>query len=185
MAIAYKIDNGFLAGPVEVPEGRPAPAGHTFVPPPAVDAGKAAQFRSGRWVAVPLERKLMTDKAAAQASPEDKKAAEDRIDREASDFRAAYISNGVGQQTTYLRKEAEARDVRNGGAGPHPYLDAEATALDITTAELADKVIADAEIWDTVNTQIESLRRKAKTQVKAATLKSEIDAVFPIQWPQS
>lgn len=184
MPTAYKIENGYLAGSVEVPDGRPAPPLHTFVTPPVVGQGQAVKFRSGRWIADSLERKALADRNANVPSLASRREAKERIDREAATARERFITAIPGQEATYLRKETEARDVLSGGAGPHPYLDAEAVALEMTVTALAQEVVDQAAAWDAANVRIEALRRSAKIAVDAAQTNTDMEALFPLAWPR-
>lgn len=91
-----------------------------------------------------------------------------QIDARAGAFRCRFITVVPGQEMTYLRKEAEARDVLAGGHGPWPMLEATAAALDQPIAELAQEIVKRSDDWTALGAGIEALRLGAKAAVTAA-----------------
>lgn len=90
------------------------------------------------------------------------------VDAEAGAFRCRFITVVPGQEMTYLRKEAEARDLLASGAGPWPMLAATAAALDQPIAELAQEIVKRSDEWTALGAGIEALRLGAKAAVTAA-----------------
>ena len=80
------------------------------------------------------------------------------IDSQAEAVRNLFITPGSGQALTYMRKEAEARAYVADNNAATPVLVAEATARSMTVAALAAEVIAAADLWAIVGSQIEGLR---------------------------
>lgn len=97
----------------------------------------------------------------------------DSIDKAAEAARLRYISGGFGQETTYARKEAQAREWQDSGFSGEapPFIAAEADALGIDRQALALQVIALADFWGGEKApQIEATRRKWKVAVQSAGL---------------
>lgn len=115
---------------------------------------------------------LSRDLAALQA------AACAEIDAAAEAARSAIATPGALQALTYGRKEAEARNMAAGGAGPHILLEAEAAATGVTVAALAATVIAAADAWLVVAARIEAARLVAKASVRAAQSPAAIRAAM-------
>ncbi|WP_431854356.1 hypothetical protein [Azospirillum sp.] len=106
-----------------------------------------------------------------------------RINAEAGQKRARYITQAVGQEGTYVQKAAEARAFLAGGAGPFPYLAAEAEHTpDATVASIATLVAATETAWTAINAGIEGRRRGALVAVAAAGNVAAVAALFPIAW---
>lgn len=150
------------------------PATQALVPPVEPVPAEATEYL---WeVRARTTEELAAELAAAKA------AAIIRINREAGEQRARYITVTPGQEGTYLEKRDEARRVLAGEAGPSPYLEAEAAAVGVTVAELAATVSATADAWTAVNARIEGRRKAAGQSVATAASMAEVDAVFPISW---
>ncbi|HYD29185.1 hypothetical protein [Brevundimonas sp.] len=129
--------------------------------------------------------------ALAVYSPADKPVddvagwAVERINREAGAQRGAHITVAVGQEATYLAKQAEAARFAAGGGGVFPYLDAEAEATGATRAEVAAVVLATAEAWTVLNARIEGRRRGLLVATEAARVAGDVAAIralFPLTW---
>jgi hypothetical protein len=112
-----------------------------------------------------------------------KKDAIDRVNREAGEQRAAHITVTTGQEGTYIAKQAEAERWQAGGAGPFPYLDAEAEATNSSVSDVAALVLATAAAWTMLNAGIEGRRRGALVAIDAAQSIEAVEAAFPIAWP--
>ncbi len=97
-----------------------------------------------------------------------KAAAVDLINARVGELRAQHITVTVGQSATYLSKQGEAVRHANGDAGPFPYLQAEAAALDASLVDVAELVGATAAAWTEINADLEARRRAALEAVKAA-----------------
>ena len=106
----------------------------------------------------------------------------DKVDAEAEDVRARYITLGAGQAMTYLTKEAEATAYLADNTAPTPFLTAEAAATSTTVAALAAVVHARAVAWQTIGSKIEAARMGAKAAITAATNLAEIAAARVIDW---
>lgn len=104
------------------------------------------------------------------------------IDAAAGAFRCQFITDVPGQELTYLRKEAEARDQLAGGAGPWPMLEAAAEALERPIAELAAEIVVRADAWTMLGAAIEGRRLAAKAAVRAAGDKAGKEAAAEVDW---
>lgn len=102
-----------------------------------------------------------------------------KIDSRAEEVRLLFITPGAGQAMSYQRKEAEARAFLAGGVAPTPFLDAEVDALlgTQTKTQVAETVVAQADTWLAVGSQIELIRRRAKTLINAAAGVAEVRAI--------
>ncbi|MHB1053463.1 MAG: hypothetical protein ACYCZT_10400 [Thiobacillus sp.] len=106
-------------------------------------------------------------------------AAKTAIDAEAGAARARYITVVIGQEATYMLKEAQARAHKSAGypsatVADYPMVEAEAKALHgaaPTAAQIqsaADGIIAQADAWIAKAAQIERARIAGKRAVGAA-----------------
>ena len=112
-----------------------------------------------------------------------KAAAVERINREAGDERARYITVTTGQSATYIEKQKEAERYAAGSDGPFYYLEAEAEATGDTVEAVAALVLETADAWTRLNAAIEGKRRGALVAVDKATTAEEVEAIFPVAWP--
>ncbi|RMB11907.1 hypothetical protein [Eilatimonas milleporae] len=117
----------------------------------------------------------------------EKRAACYRVDRIAGAQRSYIISDGYGQEMTYLMKEAEARACLADPAplaGAYPMLAAE---IGITGADLtavATAVAARADVCKTRIAAIEATRLTTKAVINAATDLTAIEAAIDAaDWP--
>lgn len=101
------------------------------------------------------------------------------IDAEAGAARARYITVAAGQEATYMLKEAQARSYKAAGyptasVSDYPMVDAEAKAINGATPDAAqiqaaaDAIIAQADAWIGLASQIERVRIAGKRAVSAA-----------------
>jgi hypothetical protein len=106
------------------------------------------------------------------------------IDVLAGEARTRYITDVPGQQAVYIKKLEEARAYLLFGptfaAGtPGPHLVAEAAALGITAAVLAQNVETLGTYWqNTISPAIEAARIQGKAAVNAATTNSAVAAAL-------
>lgn len=115
-----------------------------------------------------------------------KAAAVERVNREAGEARARYITVAVGQGGTYLEKTREARAYLSDTAPDpihYPYLSAEAEHTSQAMDTVARSVAAASDAWIPVNARIEGLRQGALTSIRGAGSPMAVAAVFPIDWP--
>lgn len=105
------------------------------------------------------------------------------VDVAAETLRLRFLTPGAGQAMTYTRKEAEARAWTADAAAPVPFLTAEAQARQMTLADLAAEVIAQADAWVTVGAAIEAIRMSAKADVAAAATLGAIVGAANVAWP--
>lgn len=107
-----------------------------------------------------------------------------KIDREAGEFRARFITSIPGQETTYRLKEDEAVAWEEGASDPadFPYLREEAAAKGTTIAALAGLVLGIAAQWRFLNPRIEAARTAAKDAVVAATTFESKQAAADVDW---
>lgn len=123
---------------------------------------------------------LAADVLAAQAD------AVARVNREAGEARARFITVTIGQEGTYLDKgnEADAFLVDEAPTpAKYPYLYAEAEATGQSVQDVAVLVQLTAQAWRPINARIEGLRQGALKAVKDAGTTADVAAVFPINWP--
>jgi hypothetical protein len=104
------------------------------------------------------------------------------IDAAAELVRGKFVTNTPGQMATYLEKEAEARSVLTDAATPTVFLALEAAALGKDIVDLAQEVVAQADMWRPIGARIEAARRKAKTDLAAAPHLAAIAAAISIDW---
>lgn len=94
------------------------------------------------------------------------------IDRAAGAARARHITTSPGQESTYIAKGQEAERYIADGApadtAPYVMLTAEAGALGITVADLADQVIATRAAWLQLAGAVEAARLGGKAAVEGA-----------------
>jgi hypothetical protein len=106
--------------------------------------------------------------------------AERRVDELAGQTRLKYISTSPGQDATYTAKLKDAEAYIAAGypenASAYKWIAAEATHTQMTTAQVADRIIASATLWITVGAEIEGARQAAKVAIKAALTVAEIRA---------
>lgn len=88
------------------------------------------------------------------------------VDHVAEKLRQRFGTTLAGQQGIYAAKEMQARDFKAGGAGPWPYLEAEAAARQMPIEELAAEILAAA--GASLMPRIEGWRVAAKAKVRAA-----------------
>jgi len=92
------------------------------------------------------------------------------------------FNNTPRQVATYREKEAEARAVLADPDTPTLFLTIEADEMGITVQDLAQEVVAQADLWRPIGAKIEALRRKANARLAAATNVAEIAAAAQINW---
>ena len=96
----------------------------------------------------------------------------DAIDQAAGQARARHITTSPGQESTYIAKGQEAERYIADGApadtAPYVMLTAEAGALGITVADLADQVIATRAAWLQLAGAVEAARLGGKAAVEGA-----------------
>lgn len=94
------------------------------------------------------------------------------IDQAAGQARARHITTSPGQESTYIAKGQEAERYIADGApadtAPYVMLTAEAGALGITVADLADQVIATRTAWLHLAGAVEAARLGGKAAVEGA-----------------
>lgn len=106
-----------------------------------------------------------------------------KIDAGAGATRLLFITDIPGQQTTYKRKEEQARAYLVDQGGTYPLLEAEATATDRTVADLVAEVVAIADYWIALDDAIEAARRGAKHALKSASTLDTKRAASIVDWP--
>lgn len=94
------------------------------------------------------------------------------IDDISESTRLRFITPGAGQAMTYEAKFREATRPDE----PRPLITAEAEALEISVAEVAQTVITAHTLWQQVGSRIEALRLKAKRDIREATTVAEMHA---------
>lgn len=150
-------------------------------PKPWIDGAYA--IVDGSWrvldelaIAEALDAELQVARAAAIT----------RINVEAGQRRAAYITVTTGQEVTYITKEREAKEylaAETPSPADYPYLAAEAAALGVQLAALAVTVASTSAAWHEINVGIEAVRVSACDRVKKAADVAAVDSIFPVAWP--
>lgn len=95
----------------------------------------------------------------------------EKIDREAEQVRALFITNTPSQPAVYLQKESEARAYMENpdiDDAEIPNIAREAVRTGTTKAEVAANILALAQQWRQISAEIEDLRLAAKDAVRAA-----------------
>lgn len=160
--------------------------------PPADPAKVATRLPETAWEVTPDGVRVLysvTDKPPtemAAALNELKAAAVERVNREAGEARARYITVAVGQEGTYLEKSREARAYLSDPTPDpvhYPYLSAEAECTGQTVGAVALLVAATADAWTPINARIEGLRQGALVTIRTTNAPEALAAVFPINWP--
>jgi hypothetical protein len=104
--------------------------------------------------------------------------AEKRVDALAGQVRLKYISSSPGQDATYALKLKDAEAYIAAGypaeATDYKWIAAEAAHTQMTPAQVADRIIASANLWVTIGAEIEGARQAAKVAIKAAATASDI-----------
>lgn len=93
------------------------------------------------------------------------------VDAWAETARLQYITPGAGQAMTYEAKHREAL------VGDGPLLRAEAEALDLTVAEVAQSVLDAHAAWQQIGASIEATRLRAKRDIRNAETAAEMHAI--------
>jgi len=115
-----------------------------------------------------------------------------RVNAEAGQQRAKYITVTTGQEGTYVVKAEEARRFRDlpegeaATAEAFPYLSAEALCCGTTMEAVAALVLATETAWHQLNALIEGRRRGALVAIEAARQAGDlsgVESVFPVAWP--
>lgn len=96
--------------------------------------------------------------------------ANQEIDSKAEEVRLRYITPGSGQAGTYLIKERQAQEYRDGGYGsPVPIMvQAEMDATGLSGEQAADLILGQRDFWLVKAADIERERRTGKVAVDAA-----------------
>lgn len=111
-----------------------------------------------------------------------------RVDQEAEDQRARYITAGSGQAMTYQAKAEEARRFEAEASSPdganYPLLSAEVGITAPTLSEVAASVLAANAAWLVAGAVIEAKRLGAKKEITAAVdADSAREAFAQVEWP--
>lgn len=117
-------------------------------------------------------------------------AAISRVNTEAGECRAKYITVIPGQSETYLLKNTEAQLYNTAVAAgntpvpeDYPICLAEAQACNMSLADVIYLVSTTANQWKVLAAQVEGLRRGALVKISNFTTAADIDSIFPIAWP--
>lgn len=108
-----------------------------------------------------------------------------QIDHDAEAARLRFITPGAGQAMEYQATEAEARRYLIDPSGPFPFLAAEVQAqgAPATLASVAAEVVALADAWAAIGSEIKRLRRAAKLAVEVAPTAAEARQAAQVTWP--
>lgn len=107
-------------------------------------------------------------------------AAEGQIDAAASAARSRFVSDGIGQDATYLLKASQAEIYRAAGyIGDVPsYVAAEAAARGLGARAAAEIILAARDAWAVIGARIEGERIGGKIQVRGAGTAAEVNAAL-------
>ncbi|WP_277969315.1 hypothetical protein [Sphingomonas echinoides] len=106
----------------------------------------------------------------------------DFVDASAEAFCLRFLTPGTTQAMRYLRKETEARAWLLDNTTRTPFLEAEASACDVTVEELVPVVIQRADQWEVVGALIEGERMGAKAKIAQGETFADIVKVGRIDW---
>jgi len=115
-----------------------------------------------------------------------------QVDREAEAARLRFITAGAGQALEYQATEAQARAwlaAVDPVLADYPFLQAEVQAIAAVTgfappvSAVATEVVAQADAWQAVGSEIKRRRRAAKMAIAAATTVAEAQAAASVNWP--
>lgn len=105
-----------------------------------------------------------------------------QIEQMAEAMRLTFITSGDGQAMTYARKEARARELLalpqpdQEAAGDWPLLMYEIGTTGSTLVEVAQAIVAQADVWEAIAGQIEGARLTGKAAVDAAATADEVES---------
>jgi len=107
------------------------------------------------------------------------------IDRSAGEVRLFFITDAPGQDMIYQEKRREAEALQADPDLPPedtPHITAESAAFGVTRVEKALEILAQATLWSSVSSMIETRRLSAKAAVQSApsTFAARLAAV--IDW---
>lgn len=103
------------------------------------------------------------------------------VDGVAGQARLRYISSAPGQAETYLRKETQARTWQAGGyvGSPPSFVAAEAAALGEDPIDVAEGIIAQADLWENgKGPEIEATRIAGKAVIRDAVDEAAIETAL-------
>lgn len=107
-----------------------------------------------------------------------------RIDQEAGEVRAQFITVAPGQEMTYMTKWQEAKAWASGNdPETAPFLKMEAEMTDTTIDAIAALVLATVQGWLSIGPKIEGARRRGNVLIDAAATSQEACAAAQIDWP--
>lgn len=106
-----------------------------------------------------------------------------RVNADAEEVRSQFITMGSGQAMTYLMKHQEAVAFAADPNASVPMLSAEAQALGLTVAQVAEMVSAAFALWTVIGSAIEAARRQANVEIMAADNLLAMNSAATINWP--
>jgi len=143
------------------------------VPPPAIlDTTYVYTAGVGPWLAAPASISV-TELIAT---------ADDVVDSKAQLFRSQYMTINAAQVFVYNEKYIEAAAYTT-AAYPsdltgYPYIQADVTALSITSTEAADRIVAQHDYCVTNNAKVEEYRLQTKQNLASANTRNEITTIL-------
>ena len=110
------------------------------------------------------------------------------VDEKRQKLQDVYVSPGEGKKVVYAQKNAEQRDYYANGPTPvtedrFPAALAEVAVTGDTLAVVIARFKAGVDASTKAMCLLDAIASKAKTDIQAATTKSEIEAALPV-WPQ-
>lgn len=119
-----------------------------------------------------------------------------KIDSDAEAARLRFVTPGAGQAMEYQATEAEARRYAAAGfpvpldSAAYPFLWAEVSAQESARAgavvdprSIAELIVAQADQWVAIGSEIKRLRREAKLRIEIATTVAEVRQAENVSWP--
>lgn len=108
-----------------------------------------------------------------------------KIDREAENVRALFVTMGSGQAMVYQQKLSEAElylSDQNVSEALISHVVSEANLNGISIYDQAAIIVTMAEQWKTISVLIEELRLSSKKAVQTASNPAEIEAAMAVDW---
>lgn len=135
--------------------------------PPPTDGVWMWDFNECTWI---RKHSLQEVKTAAAIS----------IDNKAGFVRSKFITDVPGQAATYLLKADQATKFKDRDyTGSVPGLvQSEATARNISARDAADVILAEQDLWISIATAIETVRRGCKEQLKIAQSENDVNQIL-------
>ena len=100
------------------------------------------------------------------------------IDTEAGQTRTKYLTNILGQESSYYKKEVEARGYIQDPTASYPFLETEAQCSEIPIDQLVSSILEMADSWALKEPLIEGTRRGGKSKISRANTIEDVDVLL-------